>query len=223
MAKRFNRRRRMRGRKLNKRQVKQVKKIINIQSELKYFPFNQTGFSVTSTSVLTGASFDVTQGLTDTSRIGDQLTLAGSIDFRLHLSSADSYNIIRWILIQWHPTSTTTPFPATDGSDVLVAGPSTAIDYLSMYNHDKRSDYTVLFDKTYTLVGNGTSGTYPYTTSSQIVKHYRISLKKASKKVQFVGAGLQASNRLFWIYVSDSSGVSHPQAAYSSKLFFRDL
>lgn len=139
------------------------------------------------------------------------------------LTINDTSNVVRVIVFQWHDVSTTAPDPSV--SSILLSGPTGVIDYLSQYNHDTRQSYKILLDKTFTLNGNGTQAAalaYPLTTSSTIVRHYRISLKNARKHVQYQGGGTQATNRLFWIYMSDSAAPGHPGITGSFKTFFRD-
>jgi hypothetical protein len=202
-----------------------VKRIINANRELKYFGHVQDYFSVTTTPVLTGVPFDVPQGDEDQERDGDQLTLAGKINFRMAMkTNGSTRNVVRVIFFQWKDMSFVTPYPTT--SEVLFNGPTGAIDVYSQYNHDTRFNYTILFDKTYTLVGTGVASavtTYPFMDSSVITRNYHISLKKAKRVVQYRAAGGQATNRIFMIYLSDiPTGSSPPTMTFTSKMFFYD-
>jgi len=223
------RRRYNRRRKLNKRQAIQVKRIINVNRELKYLAINSAGaFNVTTTPQIDGSFFDIPQGTTDVTRVGDRINWCGKVRFRLQVFnalgvSADNYNTQRWILVQYHPASTSAPTPVV--TDILLTGPSGAVDVHSQYNHDKRQDYKVLFDRTFTTVGSfnyAITADAPGTAVTHRYMSYNISLKKARKQVQYQGGGLQATNRLFWIYMSDSSATPHPTAIVSTKVFFRD-
>lgn len=203
-------------RKLNRRQRKEVKNIMVRNTELKYYP---SFFSTTasSTATLIASIFDVPQGVTDQNRIGDELTLVG-LQFRIQTIVADTNNQVRFIIFQWHPnTGTGNPVP----TDILLAGPSGNPDIYSLYNHDKRQDYKVLHDSLYTMNGNGTAN-YPITTSSIQFRQYNVSLSKARKKIHYIGGGLNATNRLWCIYLSDSIAIPHPQIIVATKLTFRD-
>lgn len=200
-------------------QKSQVKRIVNKRRELKYYTYTYSGISVTTTGALTGLPFDIPQGITDKSRIGDQYELCGNIDMRLQVSANDVFNQMRFIIFQWKGVSTIAPKP--DITDVLLVGPSGIIDVHSSYAHDTRSSYTILFDKTFTPIGNGTAN-YPLTATSVINRRYLISLKKANKDVDLIAGGGQGKNRLFFFYISDSSAALHPTFTASIKTVFRD-
>lgn len=223
---RFKRKRMGKGRKLNKRQVKDVKRLINRNIELKYFPYVANTTSVTSTGASVGNPFDVPQGNTDTSRNGDSLKWCGKIDFRFEIvngfgATADLYNKVRVVIYQFKDATISGQSPIP--SQIFINGPSGAIDVLSQYNHDFRHDYHILFDKTYhTALSTNVANSTQAPNSTTGVKHYRISLKKANKVVQYQGGGGQATNRLFLYYISDSSAATHPTIQYSLKTFFRD-
>lgn len=205
--------------KLNEMQKNQVKRIVNKRRELKYYTYTYSGISVTTTGALTGLPFDIPQGITDKSRVGDQYELCGKIDMRLQVNANDVFNQMRFIIFQWKGVSTIAPKP--DITDVLLVGPSGIVDVHSSYAHDTRSSYTILFDKTFTPIGNGTAN-YPLTTSSVINRRFLISLKKAAKDVDLIAGGGQGKNRLFFFYISDSSAALHPTFTASIKTVFRD-
>lgn len=208
--------------KLTAEQKQQVKKMIVKDQELKYYGYTYSGVSITSTGSLSGLPFDIPQQTTsgsDTVRVGDQITLCGSVQMIMQLNVADVHNVVRLVILQWKSLSTATPTPVI--GDIFLPGPSLAIDVHSIYNHDTRSSFNILFDRTFTLIGNGTTG-YPYTTSSIINRSYNISLKRANKKVDYVGGGGQGKNRLFFYYISDSGISTHPTMTLSFKTVFRD-
>lgn len=213
------RQRKRKGAKLNKRQATQVKKIIAVRQELKYFQYATAGIAVSASPTIISSPFLIPQGDTDQSRDGDRLMWAGKVDLRVEaiIGSSDPYNNVRLILFQWHPNST----PAVE--DLLLDGPSEAPDLFSQFNHDKRQEYKILFDKTWKLVGNGSSASVPYTQASTTgIKRFKISLKKARKQVQFAGGGTTGTNKLYLMYMSDSAVTPHPSISYTTKVFFRD-
>lgn len=222
-----------RGKKLTKRQVNEVKTIMHREQELKYFFYRQTAFQITTTPTVFFNPFDVPQGDTDNTRDGDRLRWAGTLEINLQVVNAigatgDVYNNVRFVVFQWHPMTTGTPYPATNGSDIFMTGPSGSVDIYSVYNHDTRQCYTILYDRVYNTVGPGNNGVVtgannPSTnTTSSGVHQLRIPLSKVRKDVQYNAGGLQATNRLGLFYVSDSTLATHPTLAYMSKVFFRD-
>lgn len=206
--------------KLNKRQVTQVKRVVNRGRELKYRQgeSSSVGEIVTSGGTLIGTPFDVPQGVTDITRVGDRLQWAGKIDVRISFYCADSSNLVRFGIVQWHPTSTATPSPTIN--DLFLAGPSASVDVHSQYSHDNRPNFKILLDRTIQLVS--VAGAANATTTSVTFRRYLVSLKKAKKDVQYQGSGLQGTNRIFLFYISDSIAITHPTIVFTTKIFFRD-
>lgn len=194
--------------KLSSKQTKQVKTLIRADQEMKFRAYEQSG-GVPLIPVIDGQYFDISQGQGDSQRIGDSLQWAGYIDIRLSLIFRDIRHICRFIVFQWHPTSTSAPSPQPD--DILLPGiGGVNVDIHSMYSHDRKQNYKILMDRTFTLVGNGTQTgaiSFPLTTSAVQYHRLLVPLKRARKNVQFIGGGLQATNRLFILRMSDSSGT----------------
>lgn len=205
------------------RQAQEVKKIIQRQGELKFFLGASAGFiPVAVGTTLTGNPFDIPQGQTDSTRIGDALTWCGHIDLRLHVingqgATADKHNTVRVVIFQWFANQQ--PFPA----DLFLAGPSGTSDVLSCYNHDRRHEYAVLFDKSFKTVGNGNVVGTPFTQGATSgCQYFKIPLTKARKNVQYVTAGLTGTNRIYLYFVSDNVLATAPTLAYTTKIVFRD-
>jgi len=224
--------RKPKGRKLTARQKADVKRLIHINQELKYFPFLFASTGISSTMTIDGTMFDVPQATTtspDTRRIGDSLMWCGTMEVNLLVvnglgATGDTYNNVRVVIFQWHDVSQATPVPLA--SSILLNGPinTTTPDVLSVYNHDNRHQYTILYDNTFSTVGSGQSASQPLTAATSAGVHrIRINLNKlARKNVQYVGGGGQGSNRFFMLYGSDSVLATHPFLVFSSKVFFRD-
>lgn len=218
------------GKALSKRQKADVKRILALQQELKYFPFNFVPTTLTNAFVIDGTMFDVPQSATvgqlDTKRIGDSIMWCGTMEVNLQIvnglgATGDTFNNCRVIILQWHDTSTATPFPVV--TQVLLNGPSTVPDIYSTYNHDYRHQYTILFDETYLTVGPNGPNNPPQSNVATGIHKIRINLTKlARKNAQFVAGGGQGSNRFFMIYGSDSQLATHPNMTFASKVFFRD-
>lgn len=214
---------------LNTRQKGQVKRLVRGRTEMKYFywpnpttPLPAAPTQVTTTPALTGVPFDIAQGTADTQRVGDAIQWASSFSLKYTWTIGDSTNIVRMIIFQWRDVSSILPIP--DPANILIVGPSNAIDVHSQYNHDYRKSYTILFDQTLNLIGDGTAGNFPFTIYTERSFFKKISLKKANKDVNYIGGGGQAKNRLFFIFVSDSSfgAGTHPLLSYSIKINFYD-
>lgn len=202
--------------KLNPTQRQQVKGLIKGVQELKYFSANSSLAAISSAPVIQGAFFDIPQGDTDQSRDGDRFQWCGSVDLRFQLMIADTTNLFRICLFQWHPSSVPT------AGDLMLNGPSGAIDVFSHYSHDNRQQFKVLWDKTYTLIGNATTSSVPNTTKTTIFARKQISLKRATKNAQMAGGTTAGTNKLYLYFISDSTLVNHPTITLSTKVFFRD-
>lgn len=212
------------GKKLNKEQIKEVKKIISVRQELKYSNifFNAIASTTTASILLLT---DIAQGNTDSTRNGDKLMLSRYFDLRYIWTIGDQSNFVRTIIFQWKPQGgplSYTPTPA----DILFAGSTGIIDVDSMYLHDTRSQYTILYDKVHALAGNGTfnpAGTtiYPYTGMSFIYVHKRIKIPRL--QVQFESAGSTTmTNGIYVIYVSDSQITPNPKLTLNAMFKFTD-
>lgn len=152
-----------RTRKLNKRQKGQVKRIVNFGRELKFTVKNLSYTDISTTPVIYDLMENLTQGQTDTTRIGDRVTLGSNMEVRLSVIGPESltglvndiYNHVRIIIFQYKIPAVSGTNPVA--SDILLTGPSAAIDIWSHYNHDKRSEFTILYDSTYGLINNQNS------------------------------------------------------------------
>lgn len=226
---------RKRQRKLNDREKDQVKRIVNRHAELKYFtaaPVN--GAAVPQAGA--GANFDISnvaQGLLDTNRVGDRLEWCGKMDIYLQIVGPESltglvndiYNTVRFIIFQYHPHAVggTSPVP----TEILLNGPTGAIDVGSQYNHDQRQNYKILYDRVFTLVNNqnSTVGGTGFTAMQNNHVHtckFRVSLKNAKKDAQFNAAGTNGTNKIFYFMISDSAAAPNPTYSLITKIFFRD-
>lgn len=221
---------RRKQRKLNTRQKGEVKRIVRFGRELKFFN-RQVG---PLQSIGIGASIidlsNMVQGNRDTERNGDRIELAGSMDVILQvvgaetvaLANADIYNTLRIVFFQYKDSAVSgvNPLPA----QIFLTGPSGVVDVHSLYNHDERQNYTILYDKTVTCVNNtnppGTGTNY----QGNHVHNYKfkVSLKRAKKLVQYVGAGTDGTNKIYFYIVSDSAVAPNPSYTLNCKLFYRD-
>lgn len=201
-------------------QKKQVQRIVkaNIRrnTELK-FCYSGGIFSNQAIPVLgtmTKSMFTVAQGLLDTNRVGDTLMWAGSIWFRYQWigGTVDPTNPCRVIIFQYHPVDTVAPL----ATDIFLPGPTGTIDVNSSYNHDNRQLYKILYDRTVTISLNGDNNHVRVITTN-------ISLKKATKHVQYQATSTNGTNQIYMFAIAGSYSLGGvPLLSVSSKLFFRD-
>lgn len=195
--------------------------------EKKYLPINFGGFFAVSSSGTGPTNLSaVTQGDTDTTRDGDQITLRSlefnwSAEISYVAASPDPSNKVRCVIFQWFPNSV--PVVA----DVFLTTFATTAWTMTPYNHDKRFMFRILYDKviqlnlTYTWNGASMIATPSDNTYSNI---HRVRISKfPHRKVQMEGTTTVGTNHIYVTFLSDSSIVSHPEAVYISKLNYSDL
>jgi len=201
--------------KLTPIQRKQVKALIKEPMEHKYFEDPITdAFGIPSSGVTYQLSL-IPQGDTDVTRDGDRLTLT-SVNIRGSVYCGDVTNIVRVIFFQWRPQS----FPSV--SDILSKGEDgTNVGVHSFYNHDKRSEFKILSDRTYSLAGYGTT-TSPYGVDTEKLFNINIS-KKLIKNLQYVnGSTSVGSNQIHYIAISDSDATPNPTLTFKIRINYID-
>lgn len=211
---------------LNPREEQQVKRLIRKRQETKFFVLPTATYSQSTTAAVTGISA-IPEGDTDNERNGDKLQWVKSIRLKYTIRTPSyqamtqpAYNV-RVIVFQWKEESTPAP------GDILLTGPSTVVDWLSFYSWDKKSLYTILYDRTHVLSGNGFFDTTadintPSTTTSAITRSAVINIKKAKKDAQFLSGTVTGINKFWVLTISDSTVSPHPNITMDTQVFFTD-
>jgi len=213
-----------RGRKLNKKQKQEVKRLIATRSELKFWGIQAANSVVPAPAAwVIGIVSAVPQGDTDSSRDGDRLMWCGTMEFNYQYvngqaAGSDTMSNGRVLIIQWHPNSVPTV------PNILLNGPSGSPDIYSVYNHDLRQQYTVLYDNHVYVVGNEQSAPNANITPSTGIIRVRLPTNKWAKQAQYAAGTTNGTNQIYIIYGSDTSaaGGARPVIAYSIKIFYRD-
>lgn len=201
-----------RGRKLNYRQKKEVKRLVHVQQELKFWDVSTNAYGIDNSGVTFTLSA-VPQGDSDSHRDGDRLYIR-KMYVRGQIEFGDSTNIVRLIFYQWKPS--TTPILGS----ILLNGPSGSIDVHSQYSHDYRQQFKILYDKTFVIIGNSSSATSPYTPVS--IRQFQFTLRRLNHQMQFIGGGTAGTNQIYYLAISDSAAPSHPALTMSTKLMYTD-
>lgn len=218
MRGRRRRRRRVKGKLLTKRQRLGVARILNRGIELKFFDTavssNIADPTITSpTPAVLSAITQATTASTDNVRVGDRVVFK-KFTYRFTLTFADNFNRCRVIFFQWKPSSTPVP------SNILLNGVSGAIDMTSQYSHDFRTQYKILSDRMYTLIGNGLAATNPLTPVSAFT--VAGSFNKYRKQGQYAASTTTGTNQIYVMAFSDSLAVPHPAFALYARQYFTD-
>lgn len=185
-----------------------VKKQIHKLSETKYF---DALFSANVDSTGTVADMtNIPQGTTDSTRIGDKITLRGSI-LRLKISVSDAFNFIRVILFQWYPnTLLSVPTVGTILFDTTTADRAIT----SPYVHDYQNQFKVISDKVYRGVLDDSN-----MIAFRVMKPY---MKYVKKTINFSAASVNGSNKLYMMAISDSGAITHPAVFAYWRIYYDD-
>lgn len=150
----------------------------------------------------------VIQGQSDTTRLGDKLTIK-SLHLSYYAVSTDPNQTFRLIIFQWYPNTT---LAAPIAADILaLTGAASAIS--QYYVWDILNQFNILYDKVHVL--NDAS-----TTS--IHKKIKVNLKYAKKIINFTAATQEGSNHLYMLRISDVTGTNLVSSNFVSRFIFED-
>lgn len=150
----------------------------------------------------------VIQGQSDTTRLGDKLTIK-SLHLSYYAVSTDPNQTFRLIIFQWYPNTT---LAAPIAADILaLTGAASAIS--QYYVWDILNQFNILYDKVHVL--NDAS-----TTS--IHKKIKVNLKYAKKLINFTAATQEGSNHLYMLRISDVTGTNLVSSNFVSRFIFED-
>lgn len=188
--------------------VKQMIKssIKSIPNENKFFATSQTGTAVNfsgSTYPLT----DVPQGLTDSQRTGDNITL-DKLEINVGIYAATQANMVRCFVYQWLPSLTAGSPPA---ASAVLFSTGSALAPFSVNTVDQKPQYSVLYDEVVAV------------SASEPNRVLRIRLNKfKSRSVQYTGGTTNGCNKLFIVFISDDGVTPYPTVTFMSKLVYHD-
>lgn len=201
----------------SRNQTKKIKKVILNMAERKFVGQLVPYASMNPTGNIFPLS-DVEQGVSDSQRDGDTIHIT-SIEFRYSLILRNLTTIAacacRIIIFQWKQNTGdtgTVPFPEQILQHLPV---SNTTDPTLPYNVDNRQNYSILFDRMFTLEQNARPG---YVGRKIITKGFR-------NDVQFNGVDLTGTNKIFLLTVADT-GVgdeNSPMLKFMSKVNYRDF
>ncbi len=173
-------------------------------------PYTGAGF------FLTNITAGITQGITDSQRIGDRLILQ-NVEILLgcrNSTGAGSNIFTTWRVIVFQflgDNSATAPTPA----NMLLASSAndgTTYGSMSMYNIDYIRQYQVLYDsgcfQTYgsvTLAATGSAGGKGLATCHHVLQ---VPLTNCDKLIKFYAAGASGPNHLYLCVLTDRASVA---------------
>lgn len=199
---------------------KEVKKDVEHKQHTDGFTFTSTWGAIGGT--ITDHITDIAQGVTDTTRVGDELTLVHiKVRGAILNGTSNLYNDIRIIVFQYK-NSDNTPIMDNLLQNSVISG-ATRSAY-SARAQDYMNEYIVLADHVYHLEG-GTPNAANYGQSGQYAKHveFNVPLKYAKKKVQYEAATNAAVNGIYVMVIGSSANVaSNPQVALQWAVTYTD-
>lgn len=210
MARRRGRPRRARGRKLNKRQVRQVKSIITRNEEVKIKDTLLGSTSISSTAGITAAITAVAVGTEESQRVGDEIRLK-SIHVNANILGADATNVVRLIWFQWIPNNAS----QTPNAGSLLQ--DTTYPWMSPINetNQKAGLFRIISDKRYQLTTSGSNQGITLTKTFY-------GRKIPRKNIEFNPAQSTGFNQIYCLYASDSVAASHPTFTYYTRVSYSD-
>lgn len=219
------------GKPLAKNTVKQVKKIVeNVLKKNTEYKQHSDGYSLAVVYGATaGASIshltNITQAITDTGRIGDEITLK-SIQIRGVIynntgAASNPYNFIRVIVFQYKSADN---IPTVDEylQNSVVSGNTRSA--FSARNQDYMGIYISLFDKVYKVEG-GAANAANYGPTGNISQYiqFNVPLKYCTKKIQYEAATTLATNGIYLIVIGSSASVTNnPTQAFQWTVLYTD-
>lgn len=182
----------------------------NIESKFKDTaigqPIDNTGYFVKLT--------DLGRGTSDQNeRVGDKVRMAGlKMRFQLVSAAADVTNIIRVIIFQWHPSDAI----ALNLGSILEG----TTNYTAMYNHDQGANFSIFYDRTFTVNAQGIPNRMMMKTFNM---YSRLGRMKWVRKTIKYNAGLSTGqDNLYVCFVSDSGSVPHPSVFGTFRFTYKD-
>jgi len=172
-----------------------VDTVVQRTTELKYLTLaGSLPFNVAGPSYITDISA-VTQGQTDTTRIGDRLQFKNiTLRYLLYDSgvsvTANSMNHVRVFIFSWAPYVTVAPL----ATDVFLLG-----GVISPPNHDSRQMYKIHYDRQHQLVGATTKAMQTFVAQLKIPKKFQ--------QCQFSAGTTNRTNGLYLGVIVTSSGA----------------
>jgi len=185
---------------------KQVEQMIRGEQEIKFLDVvNSISISYGGTVV---SLSDLGQGSTNITRIGNKIT-PRSLQWRMTLTCADSYNIVRFIVFRWNQRFSLDP---PDTSDILQLVNSTnAVN--APYTFDERAAFKIIHDETITMVLSTSRNTF----------YVQGDLRLKQKEIDYFGSSTtDVMNGYYCMFISDSSVTTHPAANYYFRLQYAD-
>lgn len=212
--------------------------MIHRHQETKYHTNQAAGFTIGNVSAAGDFAWtkDITDVAlpaagaqpTDTVRIGDEIEVSRiAVKFQIEqrpfvISPQIQGQTIRVIMFQWRPNSvfaaTNRPTPA-EIAQLLQPGPSVLgvveTNSLSMLEHDRRSQFNILYDKIFKQVDVNNAD------SCIVTRSFNLPIKRMRKKIQFQGGNTNGMYHV-WLLVVGLQNEAVAYGTYNIRTYFKD-
>lgn len=199
--------------KLNKREISQVKRIVGLRTEDKYYDQIQDAISLVNTGLILGGLVIPVQGTGVKQRVGDSIMMK-SLRVKYNIVAGDQNNAVRVMLVQWHDTNSI-------NAPSLSKIAENTIDNLPFFNYNytnySQNVFRVLYDKIHVVGTSG--GGLPYALTRTI---FLTGKKLGRKKIDFNPGVVTGDDQYYFIVAGDSGGVPHPNISYTSRAVYTD-
>lgn len=186
-----------------------VKQALDSEIELKK---HDTTVDITASD--TGTVVDLSNMIQDVGvgeRVGQKVK-PKSLDVRLSMIHADSTQVIRLILFQWHQdTSVFTPGASVLLDPVALAAGSFGAT-TAPYNDTNRGLFRIISDRTFTSV----------TAADTAVVHWKRKFSPELRHIEYNDSSLEGTEKLWLLAVSDSTAIAHPAVFGHIRLNYTD-
>jgi len=204
------------------------RKVLEKAAEKKYIITEITNLALDQTATANATIFSLTTvpaGQTDTSRIGDQVTIR-SLEFNYSINqelpgTSHLFAYCRIILFQWFENDA---YDTVTLDKILATVPSPAYRYLAPYAHDFRYQFRILYDKTHIMVN--TSAATGFTNNSYTPSVHVMLTQFPKNRIQYVAASSTGVNNIYCLALGTAAQGdatnTKPKFQFECKFNFSD-
>lgn len=170
--------------------------------------------AITSGGYVNYPMFQLAEGTTPETRIGDKVTLMNH-NITMSIRKGDTTNCMRVMWVVGTSDSLLTITSCLEYGSYAIYGDQVFSSPYRKRAQTSEDTYKVLFDKVYNLSGS----------QGLLVDRYKLSNAKYGKVLDWNGPGSIAPNnyRLFLFAISDSTAGPHPEISYVCRSRYIDL
>jgi len=154
---------------------------------------------------------DVAQGVAQGQRTGDRIVVDRFIwNYTLYQENADVVNTVRLMVVQFVPNTTLLSGAVTDF--LQSASPT------SLYNHELRENYFILYDRVYRMAGTSTNP-----TSTSAIGRQNVIIRPRRRTLDFtLGSTAGGVNQCFVLLIGDSTVVPYASITSVIRMVYRN-